>query len=326
MNYIQLGNTKLRVSPICLGASQFGTGIERNLALWQLDAFTEKGANFIDTARVYGDWEPGEKARSEKLIGEWLRKSGKRDKVVIMTKGAHPLLESMHVTRCTPEHIEEDINGSLKDLGVEHIDLYLLHRDNPALPAGLLLEALEKARRDGKIGHYGFSNWKLSRVKEAEAYTRKAGIEGFACNQIMWSLAEITAENLSDKTMVPMDRDTYKWHCGAGISVTAYHSTAHGWFSKLEKGEEVQEKHKRLYGNTENKAIYNRLMQATKDLGLSALAVSLGYISSQPFPSVPITSFSRKEQLDEALRACETPLPQGLVEEFNALKGLDLQR
>ena len=180
MKHLRLGRTGLQVSPICLGAAQFGTGIDRDLAFWQLDAFTDLGANFIDTASVYGDWEPGERGRSEKLIGEWLHKNGKRDRVVIMSKGAHPLIETMHVTRCTPEYIEADIDESLRRLGVEYVDLYLLHRDNPAIPAGLLLDALEKARQQGKIVHYGFSNWKLPRILEAEAYARQAGIEGFS--------------------------------------------------------------------------------------------------------------------------------------------------
>jgi aryl-alcohol dehydrogenase-like predicted oxidoreductase len=322
MKYRLLGKTGFEVSPICLGTAQFGTGTPRDLALWQLDAFTDRGANFMDTARVYGDWEPGERARSEKLIGEWLKRSGKRDKVVIMTKGAHPLLETMHISRCVPGDIETDIDGSLQSLGIEQIDLYLLHRDNPALPAGALLDALEKARVEGKIKHYGFSNWKLDRIREAEAYAIRAGIEGFTCNQVMWSLAETTFENLPDKTLVPMDKDTYDWHRRSALAVTAYNSTAQGWFMKLEKGQEIPEKHRILYDNEKNRKIYARLKEAAAELELSALDLSLGYVTGHPFPSVPITSFSRKEQLEEAIRACETVLPADLIQEFNILKGI----
>ena len=322
MEYRQLGKTGLMVSPFCLGADQFGTGISRDLSLWQLDAYTGSGGNFIDTAHVYGDWAPGEKARSEKLIGEWLRKSKKRDRVVIMSKWAHPLLQSMDISRCTPQDIETDINESLQCLGVEKIDLYLLHRDNPGIPAGLILEALEKARQAGKIGHYGFSNWKLGRVLEAEASSAQAGIEGFTCNQIMWSLADITAANVADKTLVPMDHDTYKWHCSSGTALTAYHSTARGWFSKLEKGQELPERYKKVYDNEINRDIYARIKRASADLGLSILALSLGYLKEHPFPSVPVSSFSRKEQLEEALQVCEAVLPKDLVAELNTLKGL----
>ena len=324
MKYSQLGKTSLKVSPICLGASQFDTGIERDFAFWQLDAFTAGGANFIDTARVYGDWLPGERARSEKLIGEWLKKSAKRDKVVIMTKGAHPLIESMEITRCTPEDIETDIEGSLISLGIEQIDLYLLHRDNPLLPVESLLEALEKARQKGKIKHYGFSNWQLSRVREAEAFSAKAGMEGFTCNQAKWSLAEVNAENIPDKSMTPVNRDTYRWHCDTGCALVAYNSTARGWFSKVESGAEISEKQRALYGNDANEKIYKKIKEAAGDLSLSVHNISLAYMRGHPFSSLPITSFSKKEQLDEALSSCETVLPEALINELNALKNLNL--
>ena len=321
MKYRQLGKTGLMVSPICLGTTPFGKNVDRDLAFWQLDAFTERGANFIDTARVYGIPATGEKALSEKIIGEWLKRSGKRDMVIIMTKGAHQPHEDMNISRCSPENIEADIEESLQALGIERIDLYLLHRDNQAVPVGPLLEALEKARLGGKIGHCGFSNWVLSRAREAEGYALKAGIEGFTCNQVMWSLADINAGNMPDKTMVPMDRDTYKWHCDSGCALVAYSSTAKGFFSKLAKGQDIPEKLTNLYDNETNKKIFLRLKEAARDLNLSVHDLSLAYMRDHPFPSLPTSSFSRKEQLEEALRSCEVVLPPGLMAEFNALKG-----
>jgi aryl-alcohol dehydrogenase-like predicted oxidoreductase len=322
MKYVKLGTTGLMVSPICLGTAQFGAGISRDDAFWQLDTFTEMGGNFIDTAKVYNDWVPGEKSRSEKVIGEWLRKSGKREKLVLITKGAHPLMESMNVSRCTPADIETDINDSLRNLGVSCIDMYLLHRDNPSLPVDVLLDTLEENRKAGKIKHYGFSNWKLSRILEAEAYAKKTGIEGFRCNQVMWSLAEINAANIADKTLVPMDRKIYDWHCNSGTSATFYNSTAGGWFSKMAKGIETLEAQKNLYGNDANDKIYARIEKAAKENNLSALEISLAYLKAQPFPSVPVTSFSKKEQLLESMKACETVLPESLVKDLNVLKQL----
>ena len=325
MEYRQLGKTSLYVSPICIGTVQFGTGLDRDSSFWQLDAFTEGGANFIDTARVYGDWVEGERARSEKLIGQWIKKRGNRDRLVILTKGAHPLLQSMDVSRCTPADIRTDIEGSLLDLGIDQIDLYLLHRDNTALPVGPLLDELEKARLEGKIKHYGFSNWTLSRAREAEDYTRKTGIEGFSCNQIRWSLAEINAENIADKTTVAMDVDFYKWHCESLCSLTAYTSTARGWFSKLAKGEEVPERLKSIYAGETNDKIFSRIQEASRDLNISVHNISLAYMREHPFSALPVTSFSKKEQLEEALKSCDIVLPDVLdvlMEELNQLKGL----
>jgi len=322
MDYIRLNNTDLRVSPVCLGTSQFGTGISAELALWQLDAFAERGGNFLDTALVYGDWGKGEKAISEKLLGRWLKDSGKREKMVIMTKGGHPLLETMSITRCTPKDVMEDIESSLSNLGLDCIDLYLLHRDNTSLPVDVLLDTLEEAKMRGRISHYGFSNWTYDRIREAESYSVKAGIGGFICNQIRWSLAEPNTENISDKSMMPMSNEIMKWHKKTGTNVTAYNSTAGGWFTKLEKSMEIRDSSKKLYSNDINDKIFLRIKEAAKDLNLSTLDISLAYIRSQSFPSIPITSFTKKEQLEEALVSCETILPPDLVKELSTLKGL----
>ena len=321
-DYIQLNRTDLLVSPICLGTSQFGTGISADLALWQLDAFTERGGNFLDTALVYGDWGKGEKAISEKLLGKWLKDRREREGMVIMTKGGHPLLETMHLTRCTPIDINNDIESSLKNLGLDCIDLYLLHRDNIDLPVDALLDTLEESKTKGRIAHYGFSNWSYGRIKEAEVYAAKAGISGFLCNQIKWSLAEPNAEYISDKNMLPMSKEILAWHENTGTNVTAYNSTAGGWFTKLEKGMEIRDGQKKLYNNKINDNILLRIKEAAKDLNLTALDISLSYIRSQKFPSIPITSFTKKEQLEEALISCETILPSDLVNELNSLKGL----
>jgi aryl-alcohol dehydrogenase-like predicted oxidoreductase len=326
MEYRTLGKTDLLVSPLCLGASQYGTGLSKEFAFGQLDAFADRGGNFIDTAHVYGDWEPGETARSERLIGEWLRKrpgkNGTREKFVIMTKGAHPLLATMHIPRCTPRDIETDLNGSLECLGVDYIDMYLLHRDDVSLPVSLILDCLEKARGQGKIRHYGCSNWTLPRIREAETYARKMNFEGFTCNQIRWSLAQANVEKISDKSMVLMDRETYAWHEKSGASVTAYHSTAHGWFTKQYKGQIIADKLRELYENDTNTAILKIISRSVQEFSLSATDISLGYIMSQPFSSVPITSFSNDSQFEEGMRACEAKLPQTLVDELKAAAGL----
>jgi aryl-alcohol dehydrogenase-like predicted oxidoreductase len=322
MKYTTLGKTKLNVSPICLGTAQFGANVSREDSFWQLDTFIEMGGNCIDTAKIYNDWVEGEKSRSEKTIGEWLRKSGKREQVVIITKGAHPLWESMNISRCTPKDIEIDIDDSLRNVNIDCIDMYLLHRDNSTIPVEQLLETLEKNRKAGKIKQYGFSNWNLSRIIEAETFSQNTGIEGFSCNQVMWSLAEVNAANISDKTLVPMNREMYDWHCSSGTSATFYSSTASGWFSKMEKNIEVSAEQKKLYENEANKKIYVRIQKAAKELNLSALEISLAYLKAHPFPSIPVTSFSKKEQLIESMKACEIDLPDALIKDLNVLKGI----
>ena len=107
-----------------------------------MDAFVGAGGTFIDTANVYGDWIPETKSSSEKVIGAWLKERGNRDKVIIATKGAHPLLSSMNVPRCSPKEIVHDIDQSLGHLQCEVIDFFWMHRDDPTRPTGEIIETL----------------------------------------------------------------------------------------------------------------------------------------------------------------------------------------
>ena len=123
MNYRQLTGTYLLVSNLCLGTVQFGSAVEEKDCFEQLNEFTDSGGNFLDTAHVYGDWLPGERARSERVIGKWLKQSGKRNHYVIATKGAHPRLDSMEVSRVNREAIMTDMEESLKCLETDAIVL-----------------------------------------------------------------------------------------------------------------------------------------------------------------------------------------------------------
>lgn len=112
MNYRTFQSTDLKVSAICLGTVKYGTDMAQRDAWEQLDSFLELGGNFLDTAHVYGDWTPGERAKSEHVIGRWLKSRGKRSQVVISTKGAHPYMEVMDTPRVTPECIRKDLEES----------------------------------------------------------------------------------------------------------------------------------------------------------------------------------------------------------------------
>jgi aryl-alcohol dehydrogenase-like predicted oxidoreductase len=322
MEHIQLNNTDLLVSPLCLGTSQYGTGRTEEFSLRQLDAYRDRGGNFLDTAHVYGDWEPGQTARSERLIGRWLKGVKNRDKLVIMTKGAHPRLETMHIPRCKPKDIETDLDESLACLGTDYIDMYLLHRDDVSVPAADILDCLEQERKKGKIRHYGCSNWTLARIKEIQTLALKGGAEGFTCNQIKWSLAEANVENIADKSMVLMEQETWAWHKSSGVNVTEYNSTAHGWFSKLYKGQTPPDKVRSLYENQTNDELFKIIRNALKKYSLTVTDISLGYLMSQPFTSVPVTSFSSEDQFEEGMHACGVKLPREFVDELNRAKGL----
>ena len=289
----------LRVSPVGLGAAFFGTNLSEADSLAQLDRYAEVG-NLIDTARVYGDWEPGARGRSESIIGRWLASRGNRDRVVISTKGAHPRLERMDVPRVSPEDIRSDLELSLRALGTDYIDLYFLHRDDPARPVGEILECLEALRRAGSLRWYGCSNWRLSRIIEAREYALAHGLSGFVCNQLMWSLAVPDPRRIADKTLVGMDAETYAFHRQTGMAAMAYMSIAGGYFAHLAKGD-LREEARLRYDLSINAENYIKLSALSAECGVTPGDLSLLYFASSPFPAVALASFSRTEQLEQCL-------------------------
>ncbi len=159
MLYAAIPNTTLAPSVLCFGTTMIGSTVDKAGSFQLLDAFVEAGGTFVDTAKVYADWLPGERSISEKTIGEWLRRSGKRSQVVLATKGAHPDLSAMQTGRLSRAEIIADLDASLRHLQTDVIDLYWLHRDDAEQPVADILATLESQVRAGKIRYYGCSNW-----------------------------------------------------------------------------------------------------------------------------------------------------------------------
>src|SRR3569833_2883537 len=153
---------------IGLGTSRLGADGTRDESYALLDAFVDHGGTLLDSAAVYSDWIPGERGRSETVIGEWLQLRGTRNRVRISTKGAHPPLDDMHAGRCDPESLRHDVEQRLRRLQTDHIDLYLLHRDDHRIPVAEIFGTLGDFVREGKIGATGVSNWDVSRIAQAK--------------------------------------------------------------------------------------------------------------------------------------------------------------
>jgi len=320
MEKLQFRNTDLKVTPLCLGTVNYGTDLPEKDAISQLEVYTGMGGNFIDTAHLYGDWQPGWGPRSEIAIGKWL-KSFPRDRVVISTKGAHPRMETMQIPRCSNEEIESDLNGSLSVLNTDYVDLYFLHRDDPRRPAGEIIEFLESQVQAGKIRYYGCSNWSLARLKEANEYAAAHGCRGFVSNQLMWSLADIRFDGLSDKTFILMDRDTYAYHREAGINTMAYMSIAKGYFSKRFEGAELPERVRAVYDGQTNEEIFSLLKEACADGRCTPMDYALRYLmDSHPFPSTPIASFSSDAQLKAGMASMDAPVDPAVMEKLRQIK------
>lgn len=321
MNYKQLTGTDLLVSVLCLGTVQFGASVGEKECFDQLNEFTDLGGNFLDTAHVYGDWLPGERARSERVIGKWLKQSGKRNHYVISTKGAHPRLDSMEVPRVNRWAIMTDIEESLKCLGTDTVDLYFLHRDDENVSVCEILDILENAKKKGYIRYYGCSNWKLERLKEAQRVAEDHGLSGFVCNQLMWSLADINPSGLGDPTLVWMDRESYAYHEEKQIGVMAYMSAAKGYLSKLLRGDLISENVSAIYENEANGRIAEEL-KALSGCGITPMQACISYFKGQPFTAIPLASFRNIEQMREAVAGCDVTLDREVRERMDEIKEL----
>lgn len=308
MQYRAIGDTGLTASTICLGGADLGSAISRDAAFELLDVFAETGGTFLDTARVYAAWLPGQAGVSERTLGAWLRSRGARERMIVATKGAHPDLDAMHVDRMTAEEIGFDLAQSLEALQTDAVDLYWLHRDAPDVPVGEIMDALNVHVRAGRVRALGASNWRTARIEEANVYARAHGLTGFSASQIAYSLA-LQGEDVAQRTLA-MDGPTHAWHARTGFPQVAYTSQARGFFAG-KYGRDRGDRSSltmRLFYNEENLGRLERAQALASARGWSANDVAVAYLLSQPFPVFPIVGCRTVEQVRSSVAAAELTL------------------
>lgn len=321
MKKINFRGTDLSVSQLSLGTSQYGTGTGREEAFAQMDVYAGAGGSFIDTAHVYGDWGCDRKGISEIVIGDWMKERGNRQHMVIATKGCHPPLGDMLHSRVDPASLREDVEGSLANLKTDYIDLYFLHRDNPQIPVGDILEALEEQVKRGCLRYYGCSNWSLLRVKEADAYAQEHGLKGFVCNQMMFTLADVATKSLTAPQLTLLEDDFYQYHKEKETGFMAYMCMAGGFFTKRLAGRGITPFQKEMYAGEGNEALLRQLRLFVQE-GYEVTDFLYAYVKRAAFPAVPIAGFRSVQQLEEGLRSIDRDVPEDMMETLTKLKRL----
>ncbi len=302
---IRLPGTELDVSRLCLGGNRLGGDLGQNASFALLDAFVELGGNFLDTAHVYADWIPGnEKSSSEKTLGRWLR-SRRPQGIVIATKGGHPGEDGAR--RLDPASLRRDAEEARGNLGVDTLDLFYVHRDDPARAAADILGALEQLRSDGLIRHYGASNWSAVRLEEAKQAAAAQGWQGFAANQCDWSLARRNAGSIPSDLHV-MDGEMAAFHMRTGLAAIPYSAQAKGYFEKAQ--DTLGETLAHLYESPRNRALAGDLMAMAGHLGATPTQIMLGVLMRAPFPVVPVIGCRTPVQVAESFASLRvTPSP-----------------
>lgn len=306
MKTVKIPDTDLALSGIGLGTALAGIKWSGEEGDRLLETYLAAGGNVIDTAHVYSDWIPGEIARAERVLGDWIRRrGGKRDDFILMTKGAHPRFESMTTGRLSREEVTSDLDLSLKKLGVDYVDVYFYHRDDESRTVEELIETMEGFRRAGKIRYYACSNWSTARMKEADAYCAEKGYRGFVANQAMYNAGVKYMGKYPDETMVICDEEMLDYHRNSRNLLIPYMGICGGFFHALEKkGKEAVKDN--CFCTEGNLKVAEGLSGLCKEKGFSMTQALLGFIATRDFAMVPLAAASNEKQMADLVATLQT--------------------
>lgn len=286
MRDIPLKNIKKPVSELIMGTDYFTPDIIDKVTE-VLNDYIEIGGNTIDTAYIYAG------GKSEEAIGIWMEENKRRDDVLILTKGGHPNQNGPQVNR---QAINQELETSLERLRTDYIDLYALHRDDPSVPVGEILEILNEHVEAGRIGAFGGSNWSKERLQEANDYAVKHGLVGFTYSSPNLSLAKAIEPYWAD--CISVDNETLAWHEETGLPIFSWSSQARGFFTGRFTPEDRSNKDLvRVFYNDENWERYRRAEQLAKEKGVETIQISLAYVLNQSFPTAAIIGPQNKQEM-----------------------------
>ena len=316
MRYIDITGIQRPVSVIGLGTtSHIFTAAADDRVADLIDAYLAAGGNCVDTAHIYGLGE------SERTLGRWLGETGRRDDIVLITKGCHPEVDGEDpfakpwVPRVTPEAIRADLSESLDRLGTDHIDLYLLHRDDETVAPGPLLETLNEEMASGRIAAFGASNWTVERLAEANQYAADRGLVGFVASSPGLSLPR-PVEMQFPGTLFAED-DTRRWHAVTRLPVLAWTSLAAGFATgRFRPNDTEVDESTNAFFSEDNFERMRRAQVVAERHDVSALHIALAFVLGQDFPVVALVGPSSVENLKGTLGALEVELT---AEEMNYL-------
>ncbi|KRF18468.1 aldo/keto reductase [Paenibacillus sp. Soil787] len=274
MKHIQIKGLDKPVSKLIMGSDFFRLDNRQEVSDI-LGHYLSIGGNTIDTAFIYCG------GQSEQAIGIWLDEMGNRDDINIFTKGAH---HDASGSRVNAEAIRSDLFTSLERLRTDHVDLYALHRDDPATPVGVILEALNEHVEAGRIRAFGGSNWTHERLQEAADYAEQHGLIGFSFSSPNLSLAKANEPFWAG--CVSTDEGALRWHEAKQFPLLSWSSQARGFFTGRFTPENRDNADLvRVFYSDENWTRLRRAQQLAQEKGVSAIQIALAYVLSQPFPA-----------------------------------------
>jgi aryl-alcohol dehydrogenase-like predicted oxidoreductase len=306
MDYRRLGRTGLQVSCFCLGTMQWGWTTNEPTAFAVMDAFVERGGNFLDTADFYSRWLPGHRGgESEEIIGRWMQQRGNRQQMIITTKVYQPMGEQPNDRGLSRKHILEGLDASLRRLRTDYLDLYLAHAFDAETPIEETLQALDDARRAGKIRYAGASNYPAWRLVEALWKAEVQHTLRFDCLEPHYNLVHRSEFEQDLQTICQQYQ----------IAVMPYSPLANGFLTGKYKREKMQGIESARAGSVQRR--YDReeawralatVEQIAQEMSSTPSAVALAWLLAQPAVTAPIIGARSVEQLEACLEALKVSL------------------
>ncbi|WP_342316489.1 aldo/keto reductase [Lysobacter sp. FW306-1B-D06B] len=296
-----LGRSSLRVAPFALGGNVFGWSADEATTFALLDAFVDSGFDLVDTADSYSYWVPGHQGgESETLLGRWFARSGKRAKVIVATK----LGKWERHRGLAPDTIQAAVEGSLRRLQTDVIDLYQAHEDDASTPLADTLGAFARLIEQGKVRAIGASNYSAARLGEALDVAERHGLPRFETLQPEYNLY---ARAGFEAALQPLARER-------DVAVIPYYGLASGFLTGKYRSEADLGKSAARAGaigkylNPRGLRILQALDDVASDLGATPAQVALAWLMAQPTVAAPIASATSVAQLHELLAAARLSL------------------
>ena len=301
MEMRRLGRSELKVAPLILGGNVFGWTADETTSFRILDAFVDGGFNAVDTADVYSAWSPAGAGASEKVLGAWLKASGKRDKIVLMTKLGSPMGEGMK--GLSANYMVDAVEASLFRLQTDMIDLYQSHRDDADTPQEETAEAYERLVKAGKVRAIGSSNFEPARLKSALEISEAKGWARYQSEQPLYNLYD-RAGFEGGLQQVCIDNE---------VGVIPYYGLASGFLTGKYRSEADLAKSPRgrgvkRYLDERGLRILAALDSVASGYSATPAQVALAWVMAQPGLTGPIASATSVDQLEELMGSARLKL------------------